>query len=107
MYESLFTPTTPKSMIDSLLSVYFGHETLLIGRLRKGGYSGAQIAMRRLAYIDWLRNVSNLARACIHASVPYMASAAQMWPLNEEGPYLFDFGVFETHLFVMEVFDVI
>ena len=30
-----------------------------------------------------------------------------MWPLNEEGSCLIDFGVFETHLFVMEMFDVI
>lgn len=63
--------------------------------------------MRRLTCIDWLRNVSNVARVFIHASVPYMASAAPMWPLNEEGSCLIDFGVFETHLFVMEMFDVI
>jgi len=63
--------------------------------------------MRRLTCIDWLRNVSNVARVFIHVSVPYMASAAQMWPLNEEGSCLFDFGVFETHLFLREMFDVI
>ena len=63
--------------------------------------------MRRLTYIDWLRNVSNITRVMIHASVPYMASAAPMWPMNEEGSYLFDFGVFESHLFVMEMFYVI
>ena len=63
--------------------------------------------MRRFTYIDWLRNVSNITRVMIHASVPYMASAAPMWPMNEEGSYLFDFGVFEAHLFVMEMFYVI
>ena len=63
--------------------------------------------MSRLVYIDCLRNVSNMARVLIHASVPYMVSAAPMWPLNEEGSYLFDFAVFETHLFVMEMFYVI
>lgn len=30
--------------------------------------------MRRFTYIDWLRNVSNITRVMIHASVPYMAS---------------------------------
>lgn len=63
--------------------------------------------MRRLIYIDWLRNVSNITRVMIHASVPYMVSAAPMWPINEKGSYLFDFGVFEAHLFVMEMFYVI
>ena len=63
--------------------------------------------MRRFTYIDWLRNVSNITRVMIHASVPYMASAAPMWPMNEKGSYLFDFGVFEAHLFVMEMFYVI
>ena len=51
--------------------------------------------------------MSNIVRVLIHASVPYMASVAPMWPINEDGSYFFDFGVFEAHLFVMEMFYVI
>ena len=36
-----------------------------------------------------------------------MVTAAAMWPLNEEGSWFFDFGIFEIHLFVMELFFVI
>tara|TARA_B110001452_G_scaffold37271_3_gene28533 strand:+ start:2964 stop:4082 length:1119 start_codon:yes stop_codon:yes gene_type:complete len=63
--------------------------------------------MKRIIYIDYLRNLANITRCCIHASVPYMVTLAPMWPVNDKGSWFFDFAIFEGHLFVMELFFVI
>jgi len=63
--------------------------------------------MSRVIYIDYLRNFANITRCFIHASVPYMVTAAPMWPVDDKGSWFFDFAIFESHLFVMELFFMI
>jgi len=63
--------------------------------------------MSRIVYIDYLRNFANITRCFIHAAVPYMVTAAPMWPVNDQGSWFFDFAIFESHLFVMELFFMI
>ena len=63
--------------------------------------------MDRIVYIDYLRNLANIVRCFIHASVPYMVTFAPMWPIDDDGSWFFDFAIFESHLFVMELFFVI
>ncbi len=63
--------------------------------------------MDRIVYIDYLRNLANIVRCFIHASVPYMITFAPMWPIDDDGTWFFDFAIFESHLFVMELFFVI
>jgi len=63
--------------------------------------------MSRLLYIDYLRNFANITRCLIHAAVPYMITLSPMWPLKDNGSWFFDFAIFETHLYVMELFFMI
>lgn len=63
--------------------------------------------MNRIIYIDYLRNFANITRCFIHAAVPYMVTAAPMWPVDDKGSWFFDFAIFEGHLFVMELFFMI
>ena len=63
--------------------------------------------MSRIVYIDYLRNFANITRCFIHAAVPYMVTAAPMWPVDDQGSWFFDFAIFESHLFVMELFFMI
>ena len=60
--------------------------------------------MNRIVYIDFLRNIANISRCFIHASIPYMLTKSPIWPVNDSGLWFFDFAVFEIHLFVMELF---
>jgi hypothetical protein len=60
--------------------------------------------MNRIVYIDYLRNIANISRCFIHASIPYMLTKSPIWPVNDKGLWFFDFAVFEIHLFVMELF---
>lgn len=60
--------------------------------------------MKRVVYIDYLRNIANISRCLIHASIPYMVTKSPIWPINDKGLWFFDFAVFEIHLFVMELF---
>lgn len=43
----------------------------------------------------------------VHASIPYMVSETPIWPVNDRGSWFFDVLVFESHLFVMELFFMI
>ena len=63
--------------------------------------------MSRIVYIDYLRNFANITRCFIHAAVPYMVTAAPMWPVDDQGSWFFDFAIFEGHLYVMELFFMI
>lgn len=63
--------------------------------------------MSRIVYIDYLRNFANITRCLIHASVPYMVTIAPIWPVDDNGIWFFDFTVFVSHLFVMELFFMI
>ena len=63
--------------------------------------------MNRLLYIDYLRNFANITRCLIHAAVPYMMTASPIWPLKDNGSWFFDFAIFESHLYVMELFFMI
>ena len=63
--------------------------------------------MSRIVYIDYLRNFANITRCLLHASVPYMVTAAPIWPVDDKGIWFLDFAVFESHLFVMELFFMI
>lgn len=60
--------------------------------------------MKRITYIDNMRNTANVVRLFIHAGVPYMVTVTGMWPVNEKGNWFFDILNFEGHLFVMELF---
>lgn len=60
--------------------------------------------MRRIPYLDNIRNFANALRMGIHAGVPYMVTISDMWPVNDKGNWTFDFIIFEAHLFVMELF---
>lgn len=63
--------------------------------------------MSRIVSLDFLRNFANISRCIIHASVPYMVSETPIWPVDNEGLLFFDILVFESHLFVMELFFMI
>ena len=63
--------------------------------------------MNRIIYIDYLRNFANIIRCFIHASVPYMITAAPMWPVDDKSSWFFDITIFVNHLFVMELFFMI
>lgn len=63
--------------------------------------------MNRFAFIDNIKVFGNFIRCMIHAAVPYMVTYSAMWPFDEEGSYVFDFAIFEGHLFLMELFFVL
>jgi glucans biosynthesis protein C len=60
--------------------------------------------MTRFLFIDYIKVFGNFIRCMIHAAVPYMVTYSAMWPFDEKGSYLFDFTIFESHLFLMELF---
>lgn len=60
--------------------------------------------MNRYIYIDNIKVFGNILRCMIHASVPYMVTYSAMWPFDDAGSYVFDFAIFESHLFLMELF---
>ncbi|MFT7343622.1 MAG: glucan biosynthesis protein C [Lentimonas sp.] len=63
--------------------------------------------MNRLIFIDNIKVFGNLIRCMIHAAVPYMVTYSAMWPFDDKGSYLFDFSIFEGHLFLMELFFIL
>jgi glucans biosynthesis protein C len=60
--------------------------------------------MSRYIFIDNIKVFGNFIRCMIHAAVPYMVTYSAMWPFTEKGLYIFDFAIFEGHLFLMELF---
>ncbi len=63
--------------------------------------------MNRLIFVDNIKVFGNLMRCMIHAAVPYMITYSSMWPFDDKGSYLFDFTIFEGHLFLMELFFIL